>query len=170
MIKPPFQLATFFNTGEDDPYGCVMNVVAWLAGEPTTAEPACTNWHLTSLAQTFNDKLLMKFAPHTREFGTNIDGTVRMVGVATPEQATRMLEVAEMLVNTSVVKRQDSIPWLRSVTALYAPNKMGSHGLATAIVDDADTFDEAVTSMLIILEDFHSTFADQLTPKEQALV
>ncbi|WNM66361.1 hypothetical protein SEA_CULVER_91 [Gordonia phage Culver] len=165
IIKPPamahpFLIAALPNTGPDDPYGCVMNVVSWMAGDTDiTAEPDCVNHHLINICQTFNDELLERFGTPEREYPE----LVRLVGAATPQQAIRILEIAALVKDTRAVTKGESREWLvRTVARVHPGSITGGYGMARHIAQESDTFDEAVDRFLDIIHDFRSTFAEKL--------
>ncbi|ANA86247.1 hypothetical protein SEA_LOZINAK_90 [Gordonia phage Lozinak] len=163
IIKPPamahpFQLAALPNTGPEDPYGCVMNVVSWMKGDTDiTGEPDCVNHHLINLCQTFNDEVLDRFGSHEREYPEML----RLVGVASAQQSMRLLEIAELVTDTAVVTQGESREWafrkLRSPLGIY-----GAHSVSRQIATSASSFDDAVDQILDIIHDFRSTFAEEL--------
>jgi len=165
MIKPPamdhpFQIAALPNLGPGDPYGCVMNVVSWMKGDTyITAEPICVNHHLINLCQTFNDEILDRFGTHEREY----PHLPCPVGVASAQQSMRILEIAKLVMDTSLVTRAKSREWLATTHKPGWPEwSRGSRGLSKYIACTAETFDDAVDQFLEVLHDFRSTFAEEL--------
>ncbi|QAU06592.1 hypothetical protein SEA_WILLIAMBOONE_89 [Gordonia phage WilliamBoone] len=167
IIKPPsgahypFQLAALPNTGPEDPYGCVMNIVSWMKGDTEiTAEPDCVNHHLINLCQTFNDEVFDRFGSHEREYPE----MMRLVGVASAQQSMRIRDIAELVTDTAVVTRAESREWFFNIIlgewtefGIY-----GSHSLSRHIATTAASFDDAVDQFLEIIHSFRSTFADKL--------
>lgn len=161
----PFQLAAGANTGADDPYGCLMNVVSWMNGDTQITDyPSCTNKVLGSLCITFNDEALMKFGVPGRRIGGVGEFQV-FANVATPDQAMRMTQVASLVMDTSAVADADARAWRERVTS----GLVGSWFVGR-LVQNSDTFDEAFDQFMAVVNDFRSTFAVELGLKDDAHV
>lgn len=142
----PFQLAVGANTGPDDGFGCLMNVVSWMNGDSEiTDQPSCTDVFLGGLCIAFNDEVMTKFGVPGRKSGECFLTELPIISnVATPAQAMRMTHIASLVMNTAVVDQGDSHAWRQSLI----DGHVTGWGFVEELVKSSDTFDHAVDRFL----------------------
>lgn len=143
----PFQLAAGANTGPDDEFGCLMNVVSWMNGDTEIVDlPTCTDPFLASMCIAFNDEVMTKFGVPGRM--TAIESgkwkLPMLANVATAEQAMRMTNVASLVMNTSHVDPEGSHAWREQLIDGYP----SGWAFIEVLVEQSDTFDHAVDRFL----------------------